>query len=354
MASSGQSVLCVYRYDPLDRLADCSPAGQGSTRLFYQKTHLATQIQGQIQHTLMRTDEHLLACLSAENNQRDGTLLVTDQQQSVTAAQGAEFAYTPYGHRHPSGPASLPGFTGQRVDPVTGHYLLGNGYRAFNPVLMRFNSPDSLSPFGEGGVNAYGYCGGDPVNRVDLTGHMVNPLKLVLKVMKVKRKSTLAVDGSSSVNLISVSPISSSGVNATVSRGRHGTVSNRQLTVNVTANSEPPAYQTSQQAQYNKNMYHTKDTLHSDAYDHAYKNYKRLEREVELVDEMVSNQLARGEAPSNSFMKKRAELNKIFDDVKGVVFSDKSPPPSYHLAGSLPFSSTSNPVAQVRNIRREP
>ncbi|RML65544.1 RHS repeat-associated core domain protein, partial [Pseudomonas syringae pv. pisi] len=127
-----------------------------STRLFYQKTHLATQIQGQIQHTLMRTDEHLLACLSAENNQRDGMLLVTDQQQSVTAAQGLEFAYTPYGHRHPSGPASLPGFTGQRVDPVTGHYLLGNGYRAFNPVLMRFNSPDSLSPFGEGGVNAYG------------------------------------------------------------------------------------------------------------------------------------------------------------------------------------------------------
>ncbi|EGH35731.1 hypothetical protein PSYJA_44541, partial [Pseudomonas syringae pv. japonica str. M301072] len=39
---------------------------------------------------------------------------------------------------------------------MTGHYLLGNGYRAFNPVLMRFNSPDSLSPFGEGGVNAYG------------------------------------------------------------------------------------------------------------------------------------------------------------------------------------------------------
>ncbi len=160
MASSGQSVLCVYRHDGLDRLADCAPAGQGSTRFFYQKTHLATQIQGQVQHTLMRTDEHLLACLSAENNQRDGVLLATDQQQSVIVAQGLEFAYTPYGHRHPSGPASLPGFTGQRVDPVTGHYLLGNGYRAFNPVLMRFNSPDSLSPFGEGGVNAYGYCGG--------------------------------------------------------------------------------------------------------------------------------------------------------------------------------------------------
>ncbi|MCF5649065.1 RHS repeat-associated core domain-containing protein [Pseudomonas syringae] len=206
MASSGQTVLCVYRYDPLDRLADCAPAGQGSTRLFYQKTHLATQIQGLIQHTLMRTDEHLLACLSAENNQRDGTLLVTDQQQSVTAAQGLEFAYTPYGHRHPSGPASLPGFTGQRVDPVTGHYLLGNGYRAFNPVLMRFNSPDSLSPFGEGGVNAYGYCGGDPVNWVDWTGSTPALLKGLLRALKVMKPSRRLSSGS--VTVTSLRPLS--------------------------------------------------------------------------------------------------------------------------------------------------
>ncbi|RMT23107.1 hypothetical protein ALP50_00153 [Pseudomonas syringae pv. spinaceae] len=173
VAISDRSVLCVYRYDPLDRLAECAPAGQGGTRLFYQKSVLATQIQGQIQHSLLRTDEHLLAHLSVENNQSDSALLVTDQQQSVIATQSLAFAYTPYGHRHPSaGPMNLPGFTGQRVDPVTGHYLLGNGYRAFNPVLMRFNSPDSLSPFGEGGLNAYGYCGGDPVNGVDPSGHM--------------------------------------------------------------------------------------------------------------------------------------------------------------------------------------
>ncbi|POP74451.1 RHS repeat-associated core domain-containing protein [Pseudomonas syringae] len=192
MASSGQSVLCVYRYDPLDRLADCAPAGQGSTRFFYQKTHLATQIQGQVQHTLMRTDEHLLACLSAENNQRDGVLLATDQQQSVIVAQGSAFAYTPYGHRHPSaGPVSLPGYAGQRVDPVTGHYLLGNGYRAFNPVLMRFNSPDSLSPFGEGGVNAYGYCEGDPVNRADPGGHWPTFLLKILKRGRSVKKRLL-------------------------------------------------------------------------------------------------------------------------------------------------------------------
>ncbi len=38
--------------------------------------------------------------------------------------------------------------------------MLGNGYRAYSPVLMRFNSPDSWSPFGEGGVNAYAYIEG--------------------------------------------------------------------------------------------------------------------------------------------------------------------------------------------------
>ncbi|AVI87072.1 conserved hypothetical protein [Pseudomonas syringae pv. tomato T1] len=68
-----------------------------------------------------------------------------------------------------SGPR--PGFNGELLDDITGHYLLGNGYRAYNPVLMRFNSPDSLSPFGEGGLNAYAYCAGDPVNRSDPSGH---------------------------------------------------------------------------------------------------------------------------------------------------------------------------------------
>ncbi|KPX68950.1 YD repeat protein, partial [Pseudomonas amygdali pv. lachrymans] len=103
-------MLCTYHYDATDRLADCSPAAQGSARFFYQQNRLATQIQGQIQHTLLRTDEHLLAHLSVENNQNDCLLLATDQQQSVIAAQGLAFAYTPYGHRYPSGPASLPGF----------------------------------------------------------------------------------------------------------------------------------------------------------------------------------------------------------------------------------------------------
>ncbi|MBK5431803.1 RHS repeat-associated core domain-containing protein [Bacillus mycoides] len=63
------------------------------------------------------------------------------------------------------------GFAGEQLEQVTGHYLLGNGYRTYNPVLMRFHSPDSFSPFDKGGINAYAYSEGDPINYKDPTGN---------------------------------------------------------------------------------------------------------------------------------------------------------------------------------------
>ncbi|MGF1681873.1 RHS repeat-associated core domain-containing protein [Photobacterium minamisatsumaniensis] len=63
------------------------------------------------------------------------------------------------------------GFNGQRKDPVTGGYHLGNGYRMYNPRIMRFNAADNMSPFGKGGINSYAYCLGDPINKSDPSGH---------------------------------------------------------------------------------------------------------------------------------------------------------------------------------------
>jgi RHS repeat-associated protein len=80
------------------------------------------------------------------------------------------------------------GFNGERRDPLTGNYFLGNGYRAFSPVLMRFLSPDHLSPFGEGGFNAYAYCENDPINYADPTGKA----KLLLIARRIFNQSNVS------------------------------------------------------------------------------------------------------------------------------------------------------------------
>ena len=104
-----------------------------------------------------------------------------DSQHSVPGSYGPSFqltmAYSPYGYcaREVDVTPAL-GFNGERQDPAGQGYLLGNGYRNFNPILMRFNSPDSMSPFGVGGVNAYCFCVGDPINRQDPSGHAGWPL----------------------------------------------------------------------------------------------------------------------------------------------------------------------------------
>lgn len=87
------------------------------------------------------------------------------------------FRYTPYGSfgRNAVHPLHT-GFNGQRLDEVTDCYPLGNGYRNYSPGIRRFASPDSLSPFGKGGRNAYVYCEADPINNTDPSGHLIAPL----------------------------------------------------------------------------------------------------------------------------------------------------------------------------------
>jgi RHS repeat-associated protein len=189
--SSSQNILIRYDYDPLDRLAANESPNEPKSQRFYCKSRLATEIQGAMQHSIVQHGDQLLAQVQNDGTARDTALLATDQQRSVLQTlKGNQppnpIAYAPHGH-HPAinGLLSLLGFNGERPDPVTGCYLLGNGYRAFNPTLMRFNSPDSLSPFGKGGLNIYTYCFGDPINWNDQTGK--SPLlKSLMKFTETK------------------------------------------------------------------------------------------------------------------------------------------------------------------------
>ena len=69
-----------------------------------------------------------------------------------------------------------PGFNGQLRENPQGWYHLGHGRRIHSPLLMRFHCPDRLSPFGAGGLNAYAYCHGDPLNFTDPTGGSIEGL----------------------------------------------------------------------------------------------------------------------------------------------------------------------------------
>jgi RHS repeat-associated protein len=101
-------------------------------------------------------------------------LLAGDSKNTVLAEMAGgihRFAYSPYGQQSSGQEVRTRlGFNGELLEAKTDGYFLGNGYRVYNPGLMRFQSPDKFSPFGKGGLNTYMYCGGEPVRRTDPTG----------------------------------------------------------------------------------------------------------------------------------------------------------------------------------------
>lgn len=176
-AMSAQKPLQLhqYAYDPLDRHVKTGTEDQ-ATHLFYCRQRVATEITGDTRAQVFESQEAVLAYRTHQGEGLTTALVAGDTKRSTLSvlnhSQPASVAFTPYGHQpFTPGAHRVPGFNGERADPLTGHYLLGNGYRAFNPILMRFNSPDRWSPFGKGGFNAYAYCAGEPVNRTDPTGH---------------------------------------------------------------------------------------------------------------------------------------------------------------------------------------
>ena len=175
------TLLTGYRYDPLDRLTAVTQSPDAH-QCFYLANRLATEIHDTAHLSFFRQGEMLIAQTTRQNEHVETTLLATELGGSVLHAQaeeqGTPYTYSPYGHHYlDKGLMSVLRFNGERPDPMTGHYLLGNGYRTYNPTLMRFNSPDSLSPFSKGGINTYAYCKGDPINFNDPSGHIPTFIK---------------------------------------------------------------------------------------------------------------------------------------------------------------------------------
>jgi len=160
-----------YRYDASGRIG-LSEDGQGDRHRYY--------VDGKISRNEGKTDvatyRHVggaaVAHVSAGANGDGAILLGGDSQGSVIAEAGARVTtpgYTPHGYSDHAEATSDVGFTGELRERDVDWTILGH-YRAYNPVILRFHGPDAASPFGHGGLNAYAYCSGDPVNRSDPSG----------------------------------------------------------------------------------------------------------------------------------------------------------------------------------------
>jgi RHS repeat-associated protein len=167
--------VSYYLYDSHDHLINSQQGTQSETLRFYEGEQLSNIVQDDKQtQFLYHSDQPLGQQLAADSSQT--LLLLTDANHSVLGeSQQSDLrtaVYSAYGERHSDDEMqSLLAFNGEVLDSANGWYLLGRGYRAYNPCLMRFHSPDSLSPFGSGGVNPYTYCLGNPIALRDPTGH---------------------------------------------------------------------------------------------------------------------------------------------------------------------------------------
>lgn len=164
-----------YSYDAHNQMVSL-PDGEGQTqyRLYSGQSLCGIQnADGSDVRFIQEAGQHV----ARETGKRVG-LYDTDRKGSVTACSenGCGMVgsrYTPFGTGggYPDAPFQA-GFNGEATDDFSGLYHLGNGYRPYSPALMRFIAPDSMSPFGAGGINTYAYCAGDPVNHSDPSGHI--------------------------------------------------------------------------------------------------------------------------------------------------------------------------------------
>ena len=238
----------LITYTPFDQMASVNTK-QGTVHYLYNGAHVQVRESAPSQAPLYfeygalglsalqqggKTTTVLYAAGRIGEIMPDGTThyAITDQSGSVLSevlvdsagkvSLGYAHLYTPYGIEGNAGNAgsapktesgevtplvqqNLWGFDGELKDPASGYQFLGQGYhRAYNPVMRRFMSMDSASPFGKGGFNGYIFAKNNPVMFGDPSGHIPSWLGWVMSGLAIIGGIALTVGGVVSGNPLMV------------------------------------------------------------------------------------------------------------------------------------------------------
>ncbi|WP_248916274.1 RHS repeat domain-containing protein [Pseudomonas moorei] len=174
---SGEQTLVSYRYDGHNHLVGVTQGNEREILRVYQGYNLSHTRQGTTVTQYLLHGDRPLGQQQVDDPTRT-LLLMTDASPNVIGEclqSGVTTAvYSACGVRSSDEEMlCLLAFNCEVCEEITECYLLGRGYRVYNPNLMRFHSPDSFSPFGAGGMNPYTYCLGNPVTFRDPSGHRV-------------------------------------------------------------------------------------------------------------------------------------------------------------------------------------
>ncbi|MGE8060303.1 RHS repeat domain-containing protein [Pseudomonas sp. NPDC089547] len=172
-ASDGQP-LYRYRYDGHNDLIGVRQAQDAEVSRRYQGYRVTSTREADFLTEYLYAGDRPLG-LQRPAQTADNRLFVTDAANSVLGECSSDElhdnTYTAYGDSPDNNQlVGLLGFNGEARERALGWSLLGRGYRAYNPGLMRFHSPDLAAPE-VAGINPYVYCGGNPVNWHDPSGH---------------------------------------------------------------------------------------------------------------------------------------------------------------------------------------
>ncbi|HYQ48917.1 MAG TPA: RHS repeat-associated core domain-containing protein [Pseudomonas sp.] len=174
-----------------------------TTYFFYQDGRITTVQEGQLHRAIFRAVNVPLAEQKTADA-KDTSLLAIDGKNSIFTVQNAHgdeaHSFTAYGHNPTlSSAKTLLGYNGEQ-HASEDLYILGRGTRCYSTRMGRFLSPDAFSPFGRGGINAYAYCNGDPINYFDDSGNMRKAMPRPGGSQRAVQSRTTIVRGQDNLN----------------------------------------------------------------------------------------------------------------------------------------------------------